>query len=411
MKRETVMEVDYECTNGDFISFLSYHLVRHPAFQILALGWIALVALTTLQPGYSWSPPSMSETRPLGLLLAFMFAGFLVLYKRFQNDQTVFGKKMMKLSPDGVSEVGEHGGKSFSWEAVSKIVSNKRLIMIYVYSENAFLVPKRIFKTEEQLRSFHDGAASLRGKKAEDGRRSLWGLWIVLLCAAGTGAAGFAKVRAVRDTERLRAQAQKVRTLYEPFLAARLAEDQGAVSWPEFEALTRMDKEAGIDCLTYFNKYGEVRWSRDAALISMSFDDYLSKAPPSTDAIQKAWAAASPIVVPLSERGRFDVSIPFMTKGVAQGILNIRCSTDGLARLIAKRDEFIGQGSRAILDKTTLSAPKSHHQAEQAYLEGVIDFQKGSPEEAKMRWLLARSLAPGYANPAALARLERDAAR
>jgi hypothetical protein len=229
-------------------------------------------------------------------------------------------------------------------------------------------------------------------------------LGLVLVCAVAWTAPGCA-----RGANRLRSQARQLRAIYEPFFGPGLADEQGAISWPEFEAVARMDKAAGVDSLTYFNRYGEVRWSRNAALITSE------KAPYSRNAMNEVWRSTSAVVAPLAERGRFDVYIPFVSQGEIQGVLLIRCLPDGLALLIAKPGDFIGAAGPPTSGRSSPRPPDLYQQAEQDYLDGIIYFQRGQGgdrEKARSRWTAARALDPGNPNPAAaLARLDRDAAR
>ncbi len=159
------MEVDYQNDLGDFISFNFYHFARNRAFQLIAV----IAALTFLQSTFAWKQPlgvrAVAFLLTMGLFIVLLSAFLLLIvsvnYKRSQN-KIAFGNQKLKLSKDGVSEVSEYSNVSCSWKAVNKIAQNKRLIMIYFSNNLAFLVPKRIFETEEQLRSFQDYAALLR---------------------------------------------------------------------------------------------------------------------------------------------------------------------------------------------------------------------------------------------------------
>ncbi|MDE2142257.1 MAG: YcxB family protein [Elusimicrobia bacterium] len=164
MEQRTDMEVDYQNNLGDFISFNFYACLRNRVLQLIMI----ITALTLLQSNYAWKQPLgvRAYSFLLGMgLFAGLFSALLVLivlvnYKRPQN-RIAFSNHKLKLSRDGVSEVSEYSNMSCSWKAVNKIVQNNRLFMIYFSNNLAFLVPKRIFETEEQLRSFLDCAASL----------------------------------------------------------------------------------------------------------------------------------------------------------------------------------------------------------------------------------------------------------
>lgn len=160
----TNREIEFENTIGDLISFNLYHTPRSRPVQMVVVLFALLILRDSYTTGHSLLRNGLVFAQWLGLYFAFMLVYTVVSvamsYKRSHN-KTVFGSHKLKISDEGIFETTEFSTKNYSWKAVSKIVQNRRLIFIYVQSNMAFLVPKRIFKTHEELKEFERDAVSL----------------------------------------------------------------------------------------------------------------------------------------------------------------------------------------------------------------------------------------------------------
>jgi len=73
----------------------------------------------------------------------------------------------------------------------------------------------------------------------------------------------------------------------------------------------------------------------------------------------------------------------------------------GLSALDAASPLEAGEKAPRMPDApVTEAAPSSEREAQQAYLEGVIYFQKGDSEKAREKWRMAKALAPAASNVA-----------
>src|SRR3990167_3225372 len=75
--------------------------------------------------------------------------------------------------------------------------------------------------------------------------------------------------------EKLKQEAIDMVRLYAPNLINGLSRNQGAISMDEFDTITRISKDDRVASLVYLNKYGEIRWYKDASHITETWDKFV----------------------------------------------------------------------------------------------------------------------------------------
>ena len=110
--------------------------------------------------------------------------------------------------------------------------------------------------------------------------------------------------------EKLKQESIDMVRLYAPTLIEGLSRNQGVISMPEFDTVSRFSKDDRIAALLYLNKYGEVRWFKDPSMMTKTFDDFVKQVSLPTDAIEQAWLAKTPIVRAVPNMPLYDIAIP-----------------------------------------------------------------------------------------------------
>ncbi len=149
--------------------------------------------------------------------------------------------------------------------------------------------------------------------------------------------------------EKLKQESIDMVRLYAPTLIEGLGRNQQVVSMPEFDIMTRFSKDDRVASCVYLNKYGEVRWYKDAGLITKTFDEFVKQVGVPTDAIEQAWLAKTPIVRAVPNMPLYDIAIPLALRGDVLGILNLQVSREGVVKVINKAMHKYAVGAVGVL--------------------------------------------------------------
>jgi hypothetical protein len=114
-----------------------------------------------------------------------------------------------------------------------------------------------------------------------------------------------------------------------PALQEGLAADQKIIQERELRMLLSLDRIQGFSVEAYINRYGEVRWHGDAALIGRTFDALSSAHPPRTDALEQSYIAKAPRGRPIPGDSRIEVAVPVVSSGTALGALLVEAELPG----------------------------------------------------------------------------------
>lgn len=106
-----------------------------------------------------------------------------------------------------------------------------------------------------------------------------------------------------------------------PTLIQGLARSQFVISWPEFDAITRLSRTAGITRIVYLNGAGEPRWFKDPeAGYRCVLRDEKKEIPFLTAAPRRAFKSRSPVVV-RAPGGVLEIAVPFLNQGRFVGMI------------------------------------------------------------------------------------------
>ena len=149
--------------------------------------------------------------------------------------------------------------------------------------------------------------------------------------------------------EKLKQESIDMVRLYAPSLIEGLSRNQGVISMPELDTVSRFAKDDRVAALLYLNKYGEVRWFKDPSMMTKSFDDFAKQVSLPTDSIEQAWQAKIPIVRPVPNMPLYDIAIPLALRGEVLGILNLQVSREGVVKVINKAMHKYAVGAIGVL--------------------------------------------------------------
>ncbi len=149
--------------------------------------------------------------------------------------------------------------------------------------------------------------------------------------------------------EKLKQESIDMVRLYAPTLIEGLSRNQGVITMGEFDTVSRFSKDDRIASLVYLNKYGEVRWFKDASMITKTFEDFTKQVTLPTDAIEQAWLSKTPIVRAVPNMPLYDIAIPLALRGDVLGVLDMQVSREGVVKVINKAMNKYAIGAVGVL--------------------------------------------------------------
>ncbi len=161
------MTVEYELTEGDLNAFNLYHHFHSPTARRQYLrSWFAPALIMFVICTGIWYLADRERGTPLQTFLALLplFSGipiYLVFfpwwYRRKVSqiitgmigegkNRGLLGRRQIMISPEGISESGEHGQAFTAWHAVERVVTNKEYAFVYLNALAAIIIPSRAFQ-------------------------------------------------------------------------------------------------------------------------------------------------------------------------------------------------------------------------------------------------------------------------
>ncbi|MBI4387132.1 MAG: hypothetical protein HY551_07100, partial [Elusimicrobia bacterium] len=182
----------------------------------------------------------------------------------------------------------------------------------------------------------------------------LWYLAIGLYVMFFAGVFYYYQYKGIFDEQLKRGAIDMVR-VYAPTLIKGLSRNQAAITLDEFDIVTRIAKDERVASLAYLNRFGEVRWFKDANKIGLSFDEFAKQFPPPTDAIELAYSSKNPRVRPVADQPLYEAAIPLAVRGDVVGIIDLQVSrigAEGVIRQALQRYILVGSGVLLIMGIT-----------------------------------------------------------
>ena len=160
------MKLNYDISLEDLIAFNEYLAVSlrigKRIFWIMVLG-IPLFCLIVI---IIFSLFSLFDLIIFSLIASLWILIYLAWHKwgerfyrqwfarKFFRDSKIIGSSSTWFDDKGVYSEGKNGSVNFDWSAIKKIVQTNRYIYIFVDTLMAVIIPKRVFKSPNELSSY-----------------------------------------------------------------------------------------------------------------------------------------------------------------------------------------------------------------------------------------------------------------
>lgn len=106
-----------------------------------------------------------------------------------------------------------------------------------------------------------------------------------------------------------------------PTLVEGLKAAQNVITMPEFEAITKLNRTAGITRIIYVNGFGEVRWYRDPNFGNRCSDSTEPLDLPIRTTVPERAFRSRMAVYARAPNGLLEIAVPFLDRGRVIGML------------------------------------------------------------------------------------------
>ena len=143
--------VDYELTAEDVARFQRFHILRNPktlrTLVIHAL-LIAVVGSFVWKSGISLAAAVLYIILPLWVMP-------WVTRRQLRKHLATHGRHSFALSPAGLWTTSTALGEGrVEWSAITEVVANEHMVMLYRNEQNAYIIPRRAFATPQEAEAF-----------------------------------------------------------------------------------------------------------------------------------------------------------------------------------------------------------------------------------------------------------------
>lgn len=168
------MEIKFEITKNDLVSFLKYHSNESGSYKLIR--WIiylfllfVLINSAVIINSYFLDESTISF---IVLILLALILWYLILKYRdkllFKNDKrflkmankpkfsNAIGNKNLDFTDEGILRIDENGENFKSWKEISKIVKMDEYVFLYTIIRTIYIIPLRIFESDEEKNDFVD---------------------------------------------------------------------------------------------------------------------------------------------------------------------------------------------------------------------------------------------------------------
>ena len=163
--------IRYTLTRGDLLAFQTRALSHsRPLIVLASFCFVAVVLLNV------WHPPVEHRSAGLNIAGAIITAlvlsvlvgaiayVFLVITVWTSNYGSVLSEQTVRITEEGLWTTSEAGEGTLKWTGIHRIVSTKRLLIIFVNGTSARIIPKRCFTTPQAAEDFE---REMKGNIAE----------------------------------------------------------------------------------------------------------------------------------------------------------------------------------------------------------------------------------------------------
>jgi len=172
------MELQYEITLDDLVTFNKYHIRHSPtcrrSYWWNLVGMIVAFVLVAVLVGALYGTPIATAIH-LAILLPLSWPLWHLIYRvtvarrlrklyREGENRGLAGIHLIRIDAEGLAGTSQAGESKLKWVIVERIVEDNNHLYIYVSAVSAIVIPKRAFQDEHHIQAFRDEARRLKAE-------------------------------------------------------------------------------------------------------------------------------------------------------------------------------------------------------------------------------------------------------
>ena len=155
------MELKFKNTYSDIFSFSFYHLIRSPLNIIINLILFLVFTYT------AFDIVSAIDNKIIVKIIVFIFFEIIILLFIYlylfiisilsmisRKNKPFLAERKMVFNDSQISAESEYGKSEYKWNIIQKLKQNRKYIFIYVSQHSAYIIPKNIFESKNEVLSF-----------------------------------------------------------------------------------------------------------------------------------------------------------------------------------------------------------------------------------------------------------------
>lgn len=154
------MKISTTITREDYAMLNKYWFKKNFSKKLII--YIALVLGLYFYLNYDSTPFNYNDVIGLVIILLFFAGLYFGIMKLIESNSKkmpadkglILGKKKISLTEDGIIEESELAKSTIKWEAIKSVEGTKELILIFLESNVALVIPKRDFEIESDIEKF-----------------------------------------------------------------------------------------------------------------------------------------------------------------------------------------------------------------------------------------------------------------
>lgn len=150
------MKLDIEITRLDYLDFNKYFFVKARLKKTIFTGLITVLSLQIILNRNEFDLKA-TVVSTIACIVVYFFAIYFSILRtesKPKDDSPILGRKEMEFNDDSILCESPAVSSIVNWSAIKSLDEGRTAFYLFMDSNSAYIIPKRYFKSEEQLNEF-----------------------------------------------------------------------------------------------------------------------------------------------------------------------------------------------------------------------------------------------------------------
>lgn len=150
------MKLEIEITRLDYLNFNKYFFVKTRLKKTVFTGLITILSLQIILNRTEFDLFTTVVSTVVCVVVYFFAIYFSILSteSKPKDDSIILGSKEMEFNEDAILCESSAASSIVNWSIIKSLEEGRTAFYLFIESNSAFIIPKRYFKSEEQLNEF-----------------------------------------------------------------------------------------------------------------------------------------------------------------------------------------------------------------------------------------------------------------